>query len=233
MLYAYPHTVSEAMTEQLRENPKVLPYLDIPIQHISSRILKAMKRGVSSEQIKAILDRLRCEVPGIAVRSTYIVGFPGETDQEFDELMDLTREYKFERLGVFPYSQEEGTKAYGLADSLPREVVEERIARIMDRSRQNIELRNRSLVGSEILVLVDGHVDPSSFCNGLPSALAGKKSVARSFADAPEIDCLVYLDAAYSSGTMFKVKVTGVEGYDLLAEPVPEPFPEPSPEPIQ
>ena len=217
VLYAYPHTVRPELTERLRENPKVVPYIDIPIQHIATPMLQAMKRGVSKEQVMRILDRLRDEVPGIAVRSTYIVGFPGETDADFEELLELTRDYRFERLGVFPYSREEGTPAYDIAGEVPEDVVGARIEAIMETSKRNIEERNESLLGQTIRVLVDHeHPEPQSF------GFEGLASVARSFADAPEIDCNVHVSGSHPSGSFLDVKVRGVAEYDLIADPVRE-----------
>ncbi|MFQ5503271.1 MAG: 30S ribosomal protein S12 methylthiotransferase RimO [Planctomycetota bacterium] len=214
VLYAYPHTVSRELSAQLRENPKVLPYLDIPIQHISSAMLRAMKRGVESAQVRRILDRLREEVPGIAIRTTYILGFPGERERDFQELYELTRDFRFERLGVFPYSSEDATPAAGLPDAVPGEIVEERVRRIMELSRQIIEERNRGLDGSELMVLVDGSVDPSE--SELPGEI---RTVGRSYADAPEIDCRVLFREALPSGELVRARVTGTLGYDILAEP--------------
>ncbi|MDP6424837.1 MAG: 30S ribosomal protein S12 methylthiotransferase RimO [Planctomycetota bacterium] len=212
VLYVYPHTVSSRITEQLRENPKVVPYIDIPIQHIAAPMLKAMKRGVSSEQVRGILDRLRDEVPGVAVRSTFIVGFPGESDRDFEELLQLTADYKFERLGVFSYSEEEGTPAADLdAQRVPHAVVRERIAAIMELSRSNIEARNADLVGRRLQVLVDGHVAPGS---GAPESV---RSVGRTFADAPDIDCRVWLDQELPSATLLEAEIVGQDGYDLTA----------------
>ena len=124
LMYAYPHTVLPELTTFLREHPKAVKYLDIPIQHISSPMLRAMKRGVKSEQVRGILDRLREEVPGIAVRSTLITGFPGETEADFEALRALVSDYRFERLGVFPYSREEDTPAHDLPDQVPVDVAE-------------------------------------------------------------------------------------------------------------
>lgn len=215
LLYAYPHTVSSKITEQLRENPKVLPYVDIPIQHIASPMLRAMKRGVKSEQVRGILDRLRDEVPGVAVRSTYIIGFPGETDEDFEELLALTNDYKFERLGVFPYSDEEGTPSHELeAARIPREVIDRRIEAIMTASRANIEQRNASLVGTEMDILIDGLLSEPR------EDLVGIRTVGRSFADAPEIDCSVFFREEIPSGQIVRSRILGVSAYDLIAEPV-------------
>ncbi|MCB9881357.1 MAG: 30S ribosomal protein S12 methylthiotransferase RimO [Planctomycetes bacterium] len=216
VLYAYPHTVSSKITEQLRDNPKVVPYIDIPIQHISGPMLRAMKRGVSSEQVRGILDRLRSEVPGIAVRSTFIVGFPGETQSDFEELLALTEDYRFERLGVFPYSDEEGTPAHTIeAERVTEEVMEERVEAIMLASRRIIEERNLALVGQRAKVLVDGAVDPRAL-EDRPD-LATARSIGRTFADAPEIDCSVFLTSEHPSGTFVEATIRAVDGYDLVA----------------
>ena len=219
------------MTEQLRNNPKVLPYLDIPIQHISSPMLKAMKRGVRSEQVRGILDRLRSEVPGIAVRSTYIVGFPGETEEDFEALLDLTRDYGFERLGVFPYSREEGTPAFDLGEEVPAEVAEERMARIMEVGKEQIRARNDSLVGQELEVLVDGAVELDAEVAAILGDHEGAVSVARTYADAPEIDCKLYLKGEAPSGCFVRARITAVADYDLVGEIV-ETIDHPTPEGI-
>ncbi len=216
VLYAYPHTVRPAITEQLRENPKVVPYLDIPIQHISSPMLRAMKRGVSSDQVRKILDRLREEVPGIAIRTTFIVGFPGETEQDFDELLQLTREFRFERLGVFPFSREEGTSSYQLQEEVDPALVQDRIKAIMEASRLVIEERNRDLKGNKMKILIDGALEGDR----LERLGWSRGSVGRSFADAPEIDCEVYFQETLPSGEFIEGEIVGSSGYDLLASPV-------------
>jgi ribosomal protein S12 methylthiotransferase len=208
VLYAYPHTVSKELTTVLREHPKVVKYLDIPIQHIAGPMLKAMKRGVSHEQVRGILDRLRAEVPGIAVRTTVIVGFPGETEQDFAELLRFVEEYRFERLGAFPYSREPGTPSFDMPGQVPQEVMRERLDRIMAAQRAVIEARNARLVGTIQRVLVDGWAEGRS------------GSVGRTYADAPEIDCTVQLRARLRSGEFQDVKITGFDGFDLVGEPV-------------
>lgn len=222
VLYAYPHTVLPAMTQQLRDNPKVLPYLDIPIQHIAGPMLKAMKRGVRSEQVRGILDRLREEVPGIAVRSTYIVGFPGETEEDFEALLELTKDYGFERLGVFPYSREEETPAFELGEGVPPEIAEERMARIMEVSKERIRERNEGLIGQVMEVLVDGTLspqeDPDAAHTGVLDGYEGPVSVARTYADAPEIDCKLYLRGEAPSGTFVRARIDSVADYDLVGE---------------
>jgi ribosomal protein S12 methylthiotransferase len=206
LMYAYPHTVLPELTTFLREHPKAVKYLDIPIQHISSSMLKSMKRGVSGEQVRGILDRLRAEVPGIAVRSTLIAGFPGESEADFEAAKDLVASYRFERLGVFPYSQEEGTPAFDLPDQVPAKVTESRVAELMELQRGVMRGFHESLVGKTLPVLVDG-------CDA-----DGKRVVARTWADAPEVDGRVLLPKGCAEpGQWLDVKITGASDYELTA----------------
>jgi ribosomal protein S12 methylthiotransferase len=212
LMYAYPHTVAKELTDVMREHPKVVPYLDIPVQHISSAMLRAMRRGVSSQQVRDILWRLRDEVPGIAVRTTFITGFPGETEADQEELRQFVEEYRFERMGVFTYSHEEGTAAHALPDLVPHELAEERRAELMAiQKRVHVE-RNRALVGHTVEVLVDG------------LAADGVGYVGRTWADAPEVDALVRLpEAGIRAGDLIEVRIAGIDDYDLLAEGAPVP----------
>ncbi|MBX3462130.1 MAG: 30S ribosomal protein S12 methylthiotransferase RimO [Planctomycetes bacterium] len=208
LMYAYPHTVAKELTTFLREHPKAVKYLDIPIQHISSPMLRAMRRGVSSEQVRGILDRLRSEVPGIAVRSTLIAGFPGETEQDFAAAKDLVASYRFERLGVFPYSQEEGTPAFDLPGQVPAEVAEARVAELMDLQRGVMRSFHESLVGRNLPVLVDGY-DADA-----------KRLVGRTWADAPEVDGRVLLPkGAAEPGQMLDIVIIGADDYELTGRP--------------
>lgn len=207
LMYAYPHTVRPELTTFLREHEKAVKYLDIPIQHISSPMLKAMKRGVSRDQVRGILDRLRDEVPGIAVRSTLITGFPGETEADFKELLGLVETYRFERLGVFTYSREETTPAHDLPDQVDEAVAEERAATLMARQREIMGEFQRSLIGRTLPVLVDGHDESGEFLVG------------RTWADAPEVDGRVLLpgDAA-GVGDFVETRITQAGDYELVGE---------------
>ena len=209
IMYAYPHTVSADLTRVMRENAKVVPYLDIPIQHVSGPMLKAMKRGVSREQVAEILWRLREEVPGIVVRSTLISGFPGETEHDHAEVLDFVEKYKFERLGVFTYSPEEGTPAVDLPNHVSPKVAEKRRGEIMMLQQKIMREGNEKLVGTTQQVLVDGLSED------------GKSWVARTKGDAPEIDAIVRLDLAskkkLQSGDLLDVTISSVLGYDLVA----------------
>ncbi len=208
VMYAYPHTVGPELTAVLREQPKLVPYLDIPIQHVSSRMLRAMKRGVSREQVEGILWRLRDEVPGIAVRSTVITGFPGETEEDFEEMLDFIERFKFERLGAFAYSREESTPAHDLSDQVPQDVAEQRRERLMAAQRPIRDAHQQAMVGRNLRVLVDGHDESGDFL------------VARTTSDAPEVDCRVLLPVgSIEPGELVDVTVTSVHDYDLRAEP--------------
>lgn len=207
LMYAYPHTVLPELTTFLREHPSAVKYLDIPIQHISSPMLRAMKRGVKSEQVRGILDRLREEVPGIAVRSTLITGFPGETDQDFEELKQLVLDYKFERLGVFTYSREETTPAFDMADQVPAEVAEARAAELMALQQKVMREFHEAKVGETLDVLVDGYDEHA------------ERMVGRTYADAPEVDGRVLLakDSA-KVGDLVRAKITSAGDYEWTAE---------------
>lgn len=209
VMYAYPHTVSKELTAVLREHEKLVPYLDIPVQHISSPMLRAMKRGVSKEQVADILWRLRDEVPGIAVRSTFITGFPGETEQDFEELLRFCEEYRFERLGVFSYSQEDSTPAAAMPDQVPAEVAEQRRERLMAQQKTILDAFQQGFVGKVQRVLVDGY-------DADARALVG-----RTFADAPEVDCRVLLprDSA-EPGDFVDARIIAAEDYALRGEAV-------------
>lgn len=208
LMYAYPHTVAPELTTFLREHDKAVKYLDIPIQHIASGMLKAMKRGVSGEQVRGILDRLRTEVPGIAVRSTLIAGFPGETEADFGAARDLVASFGFERLGVFAYSREEGTPAASLPDQVPAEVAAARVAELMALQRGVMRRFHESLVGRTLPVLVDGY------------DAEARRVVGRTWADAPEVDGRVLLPKGCAEpGTLLEVRITGASDYELTGRP--------------
>jgi ribosomal protein S12 methylthiotransferase len=208
LMYAYPHTVAPELTTFLREHPKAVKYLDIPIQHIASPMLKAMKRGVSGEQVRGILDRLRSEVPGIAVRSTLIAGFPGESEADFAAAKALVAEYRFERLGVFPYSREEDTPAFDMQAQVSEEVATARVAELMAMQRSVMRRFHESLVGKVLPVLVDGYDSDA------------KAVVGRTWADAPEVDGRVLLPKGCAEpGQMLDVKIEAADDYELTGRP--------------
>ena len=205
LMYAYPHTVRPELTRVMRENERILPYLDIPIQHISGPMLRAMKRGVSAKQVSSILWRLRDEVPGVVVRTTLITGFPGETEEDFWELAQFVEDYRFERLGVFTFSREETTGAFDLPGQVDPEVAKARRAELMVIQKEILDDLNRQRVGQTLPVLVDGR-SPD-----------GEGFVGRTQADAPEVDCVVKLPAQdLHSGDLIQAEIVGVDDYDLV-----------------
>lgn len=208
LMYAYPHTVGPELTGVLRDNDRLVKYLDIPIQHISGPMLRAMKRGVSSAQVRGILDRLRDEVPGVAVRTTLITGFPGETEADFAELRDLVTDYRFERLGVFTYSREEGTPSHDLPDQVDAELAEARRAELMGLQKDIMDRFQAGFVGRTVDVLLDG-----VGADGL--TLQG-----RTAADAPEVDCTVAVARRpdLQIGDLVPVRITAMADYQLIGE---------------
>ena len=187
----------------------MLPYLDIPLQHISDRILKAMNRHIDRAATLELLDKLRARIPGLTLRTTFIVGFPGETDADFAELCDFIRKYRFDRLGVFPYAAEAATPAAKFPDQVSPEVAETRARTVMRRQVERMKRANRRRIGSEATVLVDA-VDSDGV------------AVARGAADAPDIDNVVLIPNARKlcPGETVKVRFTGCAGCDMIAETV-------------
>ena len=202
-VYPYPH-VDEVIP--LMAQGKILPYLDIPFQHANQRILKLMKRPASSENVLARIKRWRETCPDLTLRSTFIVGFPGETEEEFEELLDFLEEAQLDRVGAFAYSPVEGAVANALPDHIPPEVQQERLARLMLLQEEISAERLKRKIGNTITVLVD-EVDEEG-------------AIARSSADAPEIDGLVYIEAGQQLkvGDFAEVKITDSDEHDLWAE---------------
>src|SRR4051812_37811209 len=201
LLYTHPAHWSDELIRTIAECPKVSRYIDIPLQHISDNMLGRMQRETSGDYIRDLIKRIRAGIPGIAVRTTFIVGFPGETDADIAELCQFIRETKFERLGVFRYSQEEGTRAAKMETQLPKKVKEARWHRVMKLQKEIAEQVSKSYVGKTIKVLVE------------------EPGVARGEADAPDIDGRVYVPRELPVGEFVDVKITGYQDYDLLALP--------------
>ncbi len=203
MHYAYPTGFPDEVIDIMASHPKVCNYLDIPIQHINNRILAKMKRGHDRKKLEKLLQDLRSKVPGVAIRTTLLVGFPGETDEEFDELYQFVNEFRFDRLGVFPYSHEEDTPAAVFDDDVPEEVKQERADRIMA-LQQEISLEiNQNKVGKTFKVLVDR--EESDYYIG------------RTEHDAPEVDneVLINKQTPLEAGEFAQVTITGAEEFDL------------------
>ncbi len=205
LMYAHPGRITERLVETMARNPQVLPYLDVPLQHAHPRVLRRMRRPADVEGVRRTVERLRTAMPEIAIRTTFLVGYPGESEVEFQALLDFVAEMEFDRVGVFAYSHEEGTPAATLKDDVPPEVKEERRERLME-VQQHISLaKNLALVGRTLDVLIEGQGD------GL--------SVGRSYRDAPEIDGLVLVQAELPVGEIIPVRITTALEYDLVAEP--------------
>ncbi len=208
VLYCYPDRITDGLIEEFKTNDKLLKYIDMPIQHINDDILSAMNRRDTSAGIKSIIDKLRREIPGIVIRTTVIVGFPGETEKQYKELRDFIKETKFERLGVFEYSREEGTPAYDMPNQVPESVKKKRMEAIMsDQNRIHNDF-NAKFVGSELEVLCEGYDEVSESFYG------------RSYADAPDIDGKIYFSSPkrIREGEFVKVAVTEVIDYDLVGK---------------
>jgi ribosomal protein S12 methylthiotransferase len=207
VLYAYPINFTDDLIDTLASAKKIVPYLDLPLQHINDRVLKRMQRRVNRKETETLLDKLRKAVPDLAIRTTFIVGFPGETDAEFAELTDFVKEASFERLGVFPYSFEPDTPATRLDGHLPEEVKEERRQQLMQVQQELAFEWSRRQVGRELEVIVDA-----------PDPEVPNHALARSYADAPDIDGVVRVKGKnLHAGDLVRVKVTAADGYDLAA----------------
>ena len=204
--YAHPAHLSRKMIERFSTLERLIPYIDMPVQHGSEKILKDMRRGLGPDGIRRRIDNLRDYSPNMAIRTSIIVGFPGETDKEFKELLDFIEEIKFDRLGVFTYSEEEGTHgANALEDNVSKELKDERYEQVM-LLQQGINFKkNKELIGSTQRVLID-------ICNseGL--------SLGRTYRDSPEIDNYVKIDKRIEPGTFCDVKITDATEYDLIGE---------------
>jgi ribosomal protein S12 methylthiotransferase len=201
LLYTHPAHWSDELIRTIAECPKVARYIDIPLQHISDHMLGLMQRETSGAYIRDLIKRIRAGIPGIAVRTTFIVGFPGETEADVDELCQFIRETKFERLGVFKYSQEEGTRAAKMNEQLSAKVKDARWHRTMSLQQEIAREVSKSYVGKKLRVLVE------------------EPGVARGEADAPDIDGRVYVPKSLPVGEFVDVTINSFHDYDLLALP--------------
>jgi len=209
LLYAYPHPnlLKDGLIEVIAREEKVCKYIDLPIQHINDQILKNMKRGVTKGQLKQLIDTLRKKIPGLTLRTSLIVGFPGETKAHFRELVKFIEEVQFDRMGVFRYSPEEGTPAASLGNHVPEEVKEERYREVME-IQASISLgKNRGLIGTIQRVLVEGYSTES------PYLLKGRMA-----SQAPDIDGQVYITKGTAKHRMVNLRVTDASEYDVIGE---------------
>ena len=208
ILYCYPEEITDDLIQVMKEEPKVCHYLDLPIQHANDEILKRMGRRTSKQELIDIIGKLRREIPDICLRTTLITGFPGETKEQHEELMDFVDEMEFDRLGVFTYSPEEDTPAAVMPDQIDEEAKEKRQAELME-LQQDIAFDNaQDMVDREVLVMIEGKVaDENAY-------------VGRTYRDAPNVDGLIFIntDEELLSGDFARVKVTGAVDYDLIGE---------------
>ena len=208
ILYCYPEEIDDNLIQVMKEESKICHYLDLPIQHANNEILKRMGRRTSKEQLIAIIEKLREAIPDITLRTTLITGFPGETKEQHEELMEFVDQMEFDRLGVFTYSPEEDTPAAEMPRQVPEEGKEERQAEIMELQQEIAFEQAEDMIGREVLVMIEGKVaDEDAY-------------VGRTYKDAPNVDGLIFVntDEELMSGDFARVKITGALEYDLIGE---------------
>ena len=206
LMYAYPGHISPRLIEVMAQSPQMCHYLDIPLQHGHPDVLRRMRRPDNVDKTLADIEQLRVAMPDVALRTTFIVGYPGETDEEFEGLLDFVTAISFDKVGVFTFSTEEGTAAASLPDQIPERVKDERRAQVMELQQRISLARNQAQLGRQLDVLIEGND------KGL--------SIGRSYRDAPEVDGLVIVSGSLPVGKMAPVKITGAVEYDLTGEPV-------------
>jgi ribosomal protein S12 methylthiotransferase len=209
-MYTYPTHISDAFLDVLAEEPKAVKYLDMPLQHASQNVLKLMKRGGNRESLERLIKRVRERVPGIGVRTTFITGFPGETNEDFEELLTFVKNVEFDRVGVFTYSDEEGTPAYDLPNKVDARVARQRRARLMKEQSRISRRRNKAKIGETVRVLFEGDSNESDLL------WQGRMET-----QAPDIDgCVLINDAPEGfvpmPGDMVNVLITEAQEYDLV-----------------
>ena len=213
ILYCYPEEITDELIQVMKKEPKVCHYLDLPIQHANDTILKRMGRRTSKQELIDIVTKLRNEIPDICLRTTLITGFPGETQEQHEELMEFVDEMEFDRLGAFTYSPEEDTPAATMPDQIDEEVKKDRQADIMELQQEIAFDKAESMIGREVLVMIEGKVaDENAY-------------VGRTYRDAPNVDGLIFIntDLDLMSGDFVRAKVTGALEYDLIGEICDEP----------
>lgn len=206
ILYAFPGVVTDHLIEVMKTRKQILPYLDIPLQHADPKILKSMRRPSNMQAVKLTISKLRAALPDIAIRTTFIVGYPGETEVEFQTLLDFIREIRFDHLGAFTFFQEKGTFAERLGDPVPEEVKQERLERLMTLQQEISLQKNQTWVGKTISIIVEGYNEGVS--------------IGRSFRDAPEIDGMVFVEGQLPIGEIVEVKISDALVHDLIARPI-------------
>ena len=213
IMYSYPGYVTDELIDTIAAHPQIVNYLDMPLQHGSRETLKRMRRPANIEWVYGTLEKMRSRIPDLAIRTTFIVGYPGETDAEFEQLMQFVRDMQFDRVGAFTFSDEEGTPSFDLADRVPNEVKIERKEKLMA-LQQGISLaKNQAQVGRVLDVLIEGHGEAEDE-DGNPTG--GTISLGRSYRDAPEIDGYIIVEGEAPIGQIVPVRITGAMTYDLI-----------------
>lgn len=205
LLYVYPSHFPDDLISEFVNNPKICKYIDVPLQHISDPVLKSMRRGITKRRTKELLLTLRDKIPGLTLRTTFIVGYPNESEKEFEELCDFVRDIKFDRFGVFTYSVEENTPSFILGDPISHEVKEERKATLMEIQKEISEEKNRTMIGTQMKVIID--------------SMDGKYYISRSEGDAPEVDGEVLISSEKNQlriGEFYSVDIYDCNEYDLF-----------------
>ena len=214
LLYLYPTTITDDVLAAMAECEKVCRYVDLPLQHAAADVLKRMRRPGNRQTYDRLLRRIRDRVPGVTLRTTFIVGFPGETDVDFGELQSFVRDTHFDHVGVFTYSHEEGTRAFGMADDVPARLKQKRRDALMSSQRKIAAAAQKARIGTEVDVMIDG-----------PSPEHELVVQGRTAGQAPDIDSLVYLTdcdpASYEPGQLIRARIADAHGYDIVAAPVP------------
>lgn len=213
LLYCYPESITDELIETMRTESKILPYIDMPIQHCSNTVLKRMGRRNTKESLVQVIEKLRRQIPDIAIRTTLITGFPGETEEEFQEMLEFVQESRFDRLGVFCYSQEEGTPAAKLPEQIDEDTKQSRQAQLMELQRAISEEVSQSMVGRELTAIIEGRI-PGEGEDG------AEVYSARTYRDAPDIDGFIFISSEEElrSGDLVRCRVTGAYEYDLIGE---------------
>ena len=209
-LYAYPETITDELLNVVKNNDKICNYFDIPIQHISDKVLKRMNRQSDGKSIKALITKIRKEIPDSIIRTTVMVGFPGETKEDFEELYDFIKEAKFERLGAFSYSKEDGTPAARIKDQVHPMTKKSRYNKIMKLQQEVYKKISNEYIGKEFEVLLE------------EKSFDGKYYIARSYMDVPDIDGIIFVNCADENleGKFIKVKITDIQDYDFIADKI-------------
>ncbi|HNX27732.1 MAG TPA: MiaB/RimO family radical SAM methylthiotransferase, partial [Phycisphaerae bacterium] len=207
LMYTYPRNFGDELIEAIATAEHVVPYVDMPLQHISSSVLKRMGRRIDRPATEELLHKLRERIDGLVLRTSLIVGFPGESDEEYGELLDFVKKFRFDNLGVFEFSPEEGTPAAKLPGQLPDDVVADRADEIMAVQHEIVLENNRAMVGRKVDVLIDGEADDQACTFG------------RYYGQAPDIDGLCLLNEPAEPGRILSCTVTGVDDYDLQVTP--------------